>query len=321
VHRLAEELGVHHTTAEDALQLLLREGVLISQGPGRRRLVREGVRQERSSLRVGIMTYEAPDREQPYLLAVRHWLQEAGHLADFAEKSLLDLRMDARRVARYVSELDFDAWLVVAGSREVLRWFAQQSKPAFALFGRRRGVEIGGVGPDKLPAAKEAVDRLVALGHRRIVLLLREEHRLPKPGFFAQSLLDAMEAHGLATGAYNLPAWENHPEDFRRCLDSLFRFVPPTAMIVDEVMLFHAAQQHLAHHGIQAPRQVSLVCNDHDLSFEWSSPSIAHIRWDKRVLIRRVADWVEQVARGKDYRQQSVIKAEFVAGGTIGPAR
>jgi DNA-binding LacI/PurR family transcriptional regulator len=101
----------------------------------------------------------------------------------------------------------------------------------------------------------------------------------------------------------------------------LFRFVPPTAMIVDEVMLFHAAQQHLAHHGIQAPRQVSLVCNDHDLSFEWSSPSIAHIRWDKRVLIRRVADWVEQVARGKDYRQQSVIKAEFVAGGTIGPAR
>ena len=41
-----------------------------------------------------------------------------------------------------------DAWVIIAGSREVLEWFVEQQIPAFALFGRRDGLPIAGVGPD-----------------------------------------------------------------------------------------------------------------------------------------------------------------------------
>lgn len=319
VHRLAGELGIHHTTAEEALQMLEREKLLVSQGPGRRRLIRMPENFTPSSMRVGILPYENIDRTQHFVLNIQHKLQDMGHSVSFASKSLQGLGMDAKRVASYVKDQEVDAWVVISGPRGVLEWFAAQRTPSFAVFGRRRGVPIAATGPDKFPALRASVDRLVQLGHRRIVILLREEHRKPRPGLVAQALLDAMGAHGLPTGPYNLPDWENNAKDLRRCLNTLFRINPPSALILDETLLFHAAQQHLARGGILAPQHVSLVCTDPDPAFEWFNPSVAHIHWDSGKVARRVVSWANNVARGREDRRQSLIKAEFLEGGTIGP--
>lgn len=272
-------------------------------------------------MRVGILPYEESDRTSHHLLLdMQHKLHDAGHVVRFSPKSLHELGMDTKRVASYVADIEVDAWVIIAGPRGVLEWFAEQPTPAFSVFGRRRGIPIAATGPDKLPALLAVVDRLVELGHRRIVILLREEHRKPKPGFFAQTFLDAMEARGLQTGPYNLPDWQDNADDFRRCLDSLFRNTAPSALIVDEAFLFNVAQQHLARGGILAPQHVSLVCADPDPTFDWSSPSIAHVHWDSGKVIRRVVNWANNVARGKEDRRQNHIRAEFVEGGTIGPA-
>ena len=45
-----------------------------------------------------------------------------------------------------------------------------------------------------------------------------------------------------------------------------------------------------------------------------------HIRWDYRPMVRRVVRWVDNVARGKDDKRQTLTNAEFVEGGTIGVA-
>ena len=42
--------------------------------------------------------------------------------------------------------------------------------------------------------------------------------------------------------------------------------------------------------------------------------------WDHRLVVRRVVQWANNVARGRDDRRQTLTKAEFVEGGTIGPA-
>jgi hypothetical protein len=320
VHRLAGELGVHHSTAEQALQILEREQLLVSQGPGRRRLIRTLESSAPLPMRLGILPYDEADRTMHYLLKMQYKLQDAGHSAGFASKSLQDLGMDTKRVASYVKDHALDAWVVISGPRGVLEWFAAQPTPAFSVFGRRHNVPIAATGPDKLPPLLASVGRLVELGHRRIVVLLREEHRKPRPGFFAQALLDAMQAHGLQTGPYNLPDWQSTAQDLRRCLDSLYRINPPSALIIDEPCVFNMAQQYLARGGILAPQHVSLVCGDQDPLFEWSSPSIAHICWDSDKVIRRAVSWAKNVARGREDRRQSSIKAEFVEGGTIGPA-
>lgn len=150
--------------------------------------------------------------------------------------------MDVKRIARMVGQTRSDAWMVMAGSREVLEWFSSQQIPAFALFGRRNDLPIAAVGPDKRPSCVAAVRELVRLGHRRIVLIARSRRLRPKPGAAEQAFLDELAAQGLPVSDCNLPMWEETTEGFRARLDSLFRVTPPSALIIDEGPLFAAGE-------------------------------------------------------------------------------
>lgn len=316
---LATELGVDHRMVITAFALLENDGLLVSQGVGRRRRVALPENAAPPALRVKILTYDRSDWQQYYVVDLLHRLLEMGHIASLVSKSLLEMNMNATQVSRFVEKTEADAWMVFAGSREILTWFAEQSKPVIAFAGRRRGIHIASVGPDKVPAQREAVRRLFALGHRNIVMLTRDERRKPIPGFPERSFLEDLESQGIRTGPYNLPDWENNMDDFHRCIDSLFRHTPPTALLIDGMQLFIAAQQHLAQLGILAPRDVSLICLDPDPAFAWCQPTVAHIEWDSRPLVSRMTRWADSVARGKDDRRHSFTKAQFVEGGTIGP--
>ena len=321
VNQLAATLGVSPMTVIAAVKQLEREGMLQGQGPRRRRIVvpASGVTGRR--LRVAILDYEPPVPSAGYMLELQHLLEDAGHAAFFAGKSLQDLGMDVRRVARLVTRTGADAWVVCAGSSEVLEWFAVQPVPAFALFGRRQSVPLAGAGPDHQSANLAAVRRLLELGHRRIVMLVRRERRTGGSGNIERAILDEMAAHGIGTGPYNLPEWDNSSEGFHRVLDQLYRVTPPSALILDEAYPFAAAQQHLAQRGILAPQHVSLICASPDPTFAWCQPTVAHIRYDLRPVLRRVVRWANNVACGKDDRRQSFTKAEFVDGGTVGAVR
>jgi DNA-binding LacI/PurR family transcriptional regulator len=318
--RLARELEVSPRTVQRALKVLEGEGTLEAQGGGRRRKVVavEGEVETRPLL-VRILTYERSDEGLVHHVHLQGELQKAGHTAHFTSKSLQDLGMDAKRVARFVEQTAADAWVVCSGARPVLEWFAAQPVPAFALFGSSSGVRIAGMVPRKNPALAVAVRRLVDLGHRRIVMLVREERLKPYPATFEQTFLNELTASGIAVGSYNLPLWEDNRSGFHRCLESLLEHTPPTALIVSEPMLFHAAKDHLARRGLLAPEHVSLICDDPDLTFGWCEPSIAHIAWDHRPIVRRVLHWATNVARGRTDHRQSFTLARFVEGGTVGP--
>jgi DNA-binding LacI/PurR family transcriptional regulator/DNA-binding transcriptional regulator YhcF (GntR family) len=319
-HHLAEELGVNNKTVESALRQLEAEGLLVAQGAGRRRLIQLSEGTTKSLyMRVAILLYERGDRVVPSVIDIHHTLAEAGHLVFFAAKALVELGMEVKRVARLVERTDADAWVIVAGSRDVLEWFSKQAKPCFGFFGSWSQVPIAGSASTKDLAYAALVRALAARGHRRIVLLTRPERRKPSPGSTERAFLAALEAEGIPASAYNLPHWENTKEDFHRCLDALFRITPPTAMVVQEAVLFAAVQQFLAGRRLRVPQDVSLVCADPDPTFAWREPSIAHITMDSRPWNRRISRWAANVSRGKDDHRQVLSKAEFVVGGTIGP--
>ena len=320
VLRLERDLGVNRNTLEAALRLLETRGWLEAQGAGRSRQIVVRENEAPPSLRVALLYYERSDPGRGYMIDLLHRLEEAGHAPFSAGATLIDLGMRTRRVARLVEDTEADAWIVVAGSREILEWFSGQEVPAFALFGRRRGLPIAAAGPDKPPAMADLTRRLIELGHRRISLVARRERRLPTPGGTEQAFLDELEAGGLPTGEYNLPDWDETVSGFQQCVDSLLRLTPPTAIITDEAPFFTAAMQHLARRGIRVPEDISLVYCDADPHFEWCDPASSHIRWDSRPVVRRMVRWAEQVSRGKEDRRQTLTKAEFVEGGTIGPA-
>jgi len=321
VPALAAEMGVDRKTVALALAQLEAEGLLVGQGPGRQRKIVLPEDHAPHALRVGVLPFDPPARGVDSMIELRHLLEEAGQTPFYPDKTLVELGMDAGRVACFVKKTEADAWIVCAASQEVLEWFSAQETPAFALFGRMAGLPLAGTKPDKVSTHAAATRCLLDHGHRRISFLCRRQHRLPEPGRAMRAFLSELEAAGIATGAFNMPDWEERPEGFERLLESLFGGpTPPSALILDEPILYHAAHHYLARWGLRVPGDVSLACTDGDPGFSWCQPTVAHIRWDYRPVLRRVLGWTNNVRRGKEDRRQSLTKAEFVEGGTVGRA-
>jgi DNA-binding LacI/PurR family transcriptional regulator len=252
-------------------------------------------------------------------MELRHRLEERGHQVVFAGKTLADLKFDVNRVARLVEKTRGDAWVIRAGPRAVLEWFAAQKVPTFAMFGRQTKLPIASLATLKSPAMAMALRRLVDLGHRRIVMMAREERRKPTPGLFERRFLDELERLEIEVGPYNLPDWENDRRSFHRCLDSLFRHTPPTAIFLSETALFFATIQYLSDKGLAAPRDLSLICMDDHPAFDWFEPEVSRLHTDTRRWVPRVVQWADNVAKGKKDRRETLIRAKFIEGRTIGP--
>ncbi|MEN8773755.1 MAG: substrate-binding domain-containing protein [Akkermansiaceae bacterium] len=318
---LAKEFGIDSKTVWAALGLLEDQGVLEGQGAGRPRKILLKSRPRHSApLRIAILEYDVASLNDDYMVDLRHKLTGSGHQVIQSAKTLTELGMKVDRIQRMIRTTETDAWIVCAAAKNVLQWFSKNDTPFFALFGRRRELPIAGVGPDHEAIGRIIVRHLVELGHQRIVVLVRESQRAGGPGRSDLAVLDEMARHGLSTGSFNLPEWDDSADGLRRVLDGLFKVTPPTALIVDEPFVFHAVKDHLARQGIMAPENVSLICRDPDQTFAWLQPSVAHVRWDHRPIVRRIVNWADNISQGKKDLRQTLTKAKFVEGGTVGPA-
>ena len=318
---LVTNLQVGRDTVRAAMAQLEDEGLLVSAGQGkRRRIVMSREPAVTRNIRVRILLYEKQAQGDADNTSLLLQLQKAGFDAEFASKSLKDLGMKVEYVARFVKENPADAWVISAGSREINEWFSAQTIPAIAMYGRVGGLPIAAAMSVMITGQTAAVQRLIELGHKRIVMIARAERRKPKLSHPEQFFIDQLKAAGIKTGEYNLPDWEESREGLNRRLDELFRHSPPTAIVFQESVLFIAARLHLADRGIVAPRDVSLVVAENDRSFDWCDPVVSQIHFDYRPVVRRVVQWAKNIARGKqDYRQIGT-ESEFIEGGTIGPA-
>jgi DNA-binding LacI/PurR family transcriptional regulator len=303
-----------------AVAILEAKGFLVSQSSGRRRLIMTPEKTVTSALRIAILDYDPTSRNERSQIELIHLLRESGHAPFYTAKTLTELQMDARRVARLVKKTEADAWIICSAPREISEWFAKQDIAVFAQFGTRRGIPIAGIGPDFVPALQCVVRRLAELGHRRIVTLIHGGRREQGPGHTESAILDEMKKQGLPTGAYNLPSWEPNKESFRQCLESLFQHTPPSALLIEEPLHFFATLQFCGERGLRVPQDISLICFELAPSFAFSTPAVSHLRWDYRPMVRRITRWANNVACGKEDRRQTRIKAEFIEGGTVGKA-
>jgi DNA-binding LacI/PurR family transcriptional regulator len=267
---------------------------------------------------VAILLYEQSDQSLDYVIDCNSKLEAAGHTVFYAPSHLTEIQMNVRRLARMVKKTEADAWVVGAGTSEVLEWFMQQKIPVFALYGRRRKLKIAGIGPDIIPSLVEATRRLIELGHQRIVYL-DSLYKFSEPGVTGTAFLAALSAGGIIVGPYNLPGWEGGLEGLYAYLDSSFQISPPTALIASSSPNYFATQSFLVNRGIRVPQDLSLVCVDDDPYFSQCQPAVSHIRWSRRPVVNRIVRWVNNISQGKEDTRQTSIKVEFIKGGTVGP--
>lgn len=325
---LENELCLNRNLLGQALQMLEDESILVSQGRGRPRKIVIPKSHRLDTLRIGILRHGEQDVHRFHPLAeTKYLLEAAGHSVSIAQGNLATMNMNPKRVAQVISKHDVDAWVVVSGSKSLLEWFAGQSFPALAFFGNFSGVRIASVIPAVQAQYQVLLRKLLELGHRKIVFLSRST----TPAMMEREMKADMEqrgvlarelaAHAIAYGDYNRPCFESNPEKLQQCLHELFRVTPPTAIYVDEAFVALVVYEFLLKRGIRVPEDVSLVCNVEDPAFVWNRPVISHFRWDPGAIGRRVLQWADHVARGKEDLRQVATKVSFVEGGTIAPVR
>ncbi|MGB1129120.1 MAG: substrate-binding domain-containing protein [Haloferula sp.] len=317
-NRLVAQLGVGGDTIKMALRRLEQEGLLVSQGAGRRRKIVLPEGHVPPALRVAILFHERGDEADDFFVRFQHKLKAVGHTVVHAPKNLTDLGGNSRQLARMFKETDADAWLVIAGSDEVLKYFEQRHVPVFALFGFMDRLSIAGIGPNLVPSIVAATRRLVALGHRRIVVLGKTT-TLSHPGIIGATFIAEMAAHGIEVGPYNMPGWEGGYDGFYQCLASLFAQTPPTAILLYSAAEYFATLQFLAQRGLRVPGDISLVCINMAPYFRRYQPSISHVRWNDQLMVNRIARWANNISQGEEDTRQTRIDAKFVEGGTVGP--
>jgi len=326
--KLALELGVGRNTVKAALRLLEAEGVLSGRGPGRSRAAigsRPGGGAKRA-LRVGVLLHERLVDENPgihdTLSKIQHEAEQAGHVCFFSKPCQASLHHDTGRIANYLAGIQADAWVVVAPRRGVAEWFAAQPFPAIAIGGSNLDLNLAGTAALASPARVEALRRMLALGHKRIVMICPSHLRQPVPRLPVSSFTAELDAHHIPWSyPYNVPEWEETPAGFRALLTRLFAHSPPTAILVDETPRLMAVLGFLAERGLRVPEQVSLFVGQWDSSLAWTYPAIAHVRWDNMPLARRVVRWLAAVIKGCPDRKTMLFPAEFVPGSSIGPVR
>ncbi|HEX7261538.1 MAG TPA: substrate-binding domain-containing protein [Luteolibacter sp.] len=330
-HKLAADLGVSHSTVARAVACLVAEGALARTGARQAYTIvspQEPPPVGPCMLRIALLRVTPAEKTDPSMLAqiqnIRNQVKAAGHTCELVT---LPAGKDTHKTGylpRLLKETDADAWFIYMGTVEILEWFIARDVRAFALGGRCRDLPIACVAHDPVSLIQESIRRLVALNHRRIVLISLHENRNPTPSRKILAFRSELELAGVKPGEYHTPDWEETPEGLAVLLESLFRVTPPTALVCANPNTTSATLAFLARRGTNIPGHVSLVSlEETEPSWNWIFPGmrIAQPRISDAPIHRRIREWVENVAAGTPDARQTWLPMKFDEGTTVGPAR
>ena len=328
--KLADELGVSRKTLSAAVARLAADGVIRRSGLRKASAVvakpADGFPKARS-LRVAMLTLQPLDEQSPEmrgeLQGLLADLRRDGHSAiPVALPSGKDTQKTGH-LAKLVADVGADAWIVVNGSEEILKWFSRHDTPALALGGRVTQVPVAGLSMGLTDFTHEVVRRLADAGHRRIVLIAPRAWRLPTPGKIPLDFRKALESVGVRPGEFHTPDWEETPRGLEKLMGELFRVTPPTALLCWTPNTAYGVLGWLVSRGLKVPRDVSIVSLEEDRPCHWFSPGlrIAHSKNNDDKLLRLAREWVGRVASGVSDKKQRVVSPTLVPGNSIGPAK
>lgn len=305
---LCETLQISSHTLRKAMDSLVADGILVSDGPKRRLRVAAQVTVEpiapaplsgRQSLKVLCMNRDPlhiiPRIGLEFLSHLRSWLPQM----DFRyHGTTFDKCRKPRRAWDKFLELECpDHLLVMEGSEEVAEWALARGVPTVFLGGSPGAAAVPAVGAAPGDLIQQVLRDLMVKGHQRICMPLFGQNAA-FAGFLRQKFNDVFVSAGLPfLPNYHVPtAPDIAPDIVERVLSKIAAERMPTAMIFLMWEEFLTAQCYFLANGLRIPQEISVVLMAGGDFSSWYRPKLTHLVYPAAEAAKTVARWIVEGA-------------------------
>jgi DNA-binding LacI/PurR family transcriptional regulator len=224
-------------------------------------------------------------------------------------------------LARLVRRHPAAAWILLLAKEPMQRWFQDNQIPCVVAGSGCEGIELPTVDLDYRAICSHAVNTLVRMGHRNIVLL---NHRSHIGGDLASEIgfKEAGQQHSDPVTVSIAYHNENIDSIMATVRQVFSRSRPPTALIVANSTWYAATLTALAQMGMCVPRDVSLISRDDDGFLDYLIPPPARYRNNPRTFAKKILAQVLRAVRAPAERlTHTRIVPPFALGGSVAAPR
>lgn len=215
-----------------------------------------------------------------------------------------------------------DAIIALSGTPELAKWIDGTGIRCLFLGGATDGTGIPVLAVSSGEMFREAVTRLVEMGHRSILAPFCDR----QSGFVAdctRAMMEALEAAGLDRRTVVVAETPYaRPDVVRNLLRRQWPRCRPDALLLVDWREFVAACAYLRENGLDIPRDLSVVILSHNSSMEWHIPPITHFELPVKRLAKVAAKWVTGGTLPKGGQGNRILIApRWVEGGSVAARR
>ncbi len=332
IRTLATSFGVSPATMVKAVDRVRNDGWISNEGARRRFTIHRDVilksKGKEAFLRTLLILAPKSGRTEPargtsqVLLQLWENLAPKGwnirfHLDDYANGKRRQKQWD--EIVEWEKPM---AVVSILGTPAMAAWAREAKIPMFFCGGSVGDFSVPLIGISSSLMLEEALDHLLAFGHKNIVLPLCE--RTPS---FASNLKAAFSKKLVAMNhdfinEYNTPMSDDSGvKSFRACLDQTFAIKQPSAIICLDWREYIAALCYVQEKGLKVPDDISLVVLSYDHSVDWFNPVPTHFLHPLDKLASTLATWLEDLSTYSNFTLSASIRGLWQQGGTIAAAK
>jgi len=222
-------------------------------------------------------------------------------------------------ISKFIKQHASSCWVLIRSTLAMQVYFEQSGTRCVIAGSCHEGIDLPHVDLNHYATCRHAAITFLRLGHRRIAFLTQ----------VAENAGDKQSERGFMEGVADFKDPEaigmvlhlsNDKMNTKRLLTRLMvRNDPPTAILVNQSYHYLTAFSILLQMGKSIPRDVSLVCRDHDNFLGFLEPTPSHYCDDAKLFARKIIRVCEAIMDSSVSNNMRVsLLPKLVAGDTLG---
>lgn len=322
--KLCDLLGVSPRTVHSALDLLERRKVIMPSTQGRPRQICSSIsrsgnnaKDRKTLLIIASTPLQMQDLATRTIVeSIHRRFSNKGWDIDFVTHREYAKGKPGKAMEQLYLEHRHHRWLAVMPAMAIVQWCQAHELRTICLGGHLPELGPPGLGVSRSEMLAQGVHEFHQAGHSRICAMVNLESEMVR-NLTLTTLHIAFDKAGIPFHEnYNLvQLTDTSPDIFCRALDNLFKYSPPTALIVTESYQIASIYSYCMSKKLRIPEDISIIVTQESRHLEWFRPVPAFYRMPIRQYVNKISRWIEHYPTRLS--KVHLLGAELEWGGSI----